>query len=178
MSLVQLVQHTKTKLTALGVTAEVAFGEREVAKQINQGPGRANRVVFAPGDDSGNLGSYEGPVKPGRNPRSLWDWMLLFRVYVWAYDSSKPEDELVQWAAVVELHDVVMEAIHPFVAAFYKPKDAKNLAKPMERRFGKEIVLLVELRQPVLATPKTRTGPLQGQGHVLLVTPTGEEPGC
>ena len=178
MSLVQLYQHTKTRLATLGVDAEVVFGEREVAKQINQGPGRANRVVFAPGDENGGLGSYDGPVKPGRNPRSLWDWMLLFRVYLWAYDASKPEDELVQWAAVVELHDYVMEAIHPFVAAFYKPSAAKNLAKPMERRFGKEILLLVELRQPVLATPKTRTGPVTGQGQVLLVTPTGEEPGC
>ena len=178
MSLVQLVQHTKAKLSAAGVTAEVVFGEREVAKQINQGAGRANRVVFAPGDDGGNLGAYDAPVKPGRNPRSLWDWMLLFRVYVWAYDGTKPEDELAQWAAVVELHDVVVEALHPFVAAFYKPKDAKNLSKPVERRFGQQIVLVAEMRQPVLATPKTRTGPVHGQGQVLLITPTGEEPGC
>lgn len=178
MSLVQLFHHTKDKLAAAGVTAEVVFGEREVAKQINQGPGRGNRVVFAPGDESGGLGAYEGPVKPGRNPRSLWDWVLLFRVYIWAYDGAKPEDELAQWAAVVELHDLVVEAIHPFCAAFYKPTAAKNLPKPMERRFGKEILLVAELRQPVLATPKTRTGPAQGQGQVLLATPTSDAPGA
>ena len=178
MSLIQLYQHTKTELPKLGVTAEVVFGEREIGKQINQGPGRANRVVFAPGDENGGLGGYQGPVKPGRNPRSLWDWMLLFRLYIWAYDGSKPEDELVQWAALVELHDCVMEVIHPFVAAFYRLNAAKNIAKPGERRFGKELLVVVEMRQPVLVTPKTRTGPLQGNGQTLLVTPSGEEQGC
>ncbi len=71
-----------------------------------------------------------------------------------------------------------MEAIHSFTAAFYRLNQPKNMAKPMERRFGKEMMVLLEMRQPVLATPKTRTGPVQGQGKTLLVTPTGEEQGC
>jgi hypothetical protein len=180
VSLVQLFDHTKEALAAANVTAQVAFGEREIAKQVNQGSGRGNRVVFAPGDEGGALGGYDAPVKPGRNPRSLWDWMLLFRVYIWAYDLSAPEEELKQWAAVVELHDHVVEAIHPFVAAFYKPSGSKILNKPTERRFGQEILLLAEMRQPVLATPRPRTGPLVGQGQTMLVNPaTGNaEVGC
>jgi len=177
MSLANLYEHVKAQLPLAGIDAEVRFGEREPARQT-QGPGLGNRVVIAPGDEAGNLGTYDAPVKPGRNPRSLWDWLLLGRVYIWAYDGSAPDDELVQWRAVVDLHDCVVEAIHRFSAAFYKPMAPKNVAKPNERRLGKEIVFLLELRQPVLATPKTRTGPIVAQGQVVLATPSGDEPGC
>ena len=175
MSLPQLFDAVKARLEAAGVTAEVVFGERQPPQQLNQGTGRANRVVFAPGDDAGNLGTYDAPVKPGRAARSLWDWMLLARVYVWAYDPSAPEDEIVQWKAVVELHDLVIEAIHAFCSAFYAPTSPKNVAKPNERRFGKEMVFLLVYRQPVLATPRERSA-VAGTGQLIVATPSGDEP--
>jgi hypothetical protein len=177
VSLTALYRHVKDRMATAGSTAEVVFGNREVGKQINQGAGRANRVVFAPGDDSGALGGYEPPAKIGRNPRSLWDWAIASRVYVWAYDPSAPNDEAVQWDAVTELHDVVIEAIHSYTAAFYKPTAPRRLG-PTERRFGEEVVFLLEHRQPVLATPRPRTGAVQGDGQTLLVTANGEEQGC
>jgi hypothetical protein len=178
MSLTALYRHVKARLAASGITAEVRFGVREPTKQINQGPGRANRVVFSPGDESGALGAYDAPVKPGRNPRSLWDWVLVARVYVWAYDPSDAHDESVQWDAVTELHDCVVEAIHSYTAGFYKLSAPRRLGL-IEKRFGEEVMFWLEYRQPVLATPRTRREPpIANHGQTLLVTPTGEEQGC
>ncbi|WP_437606258.1 hypothetical protein WMF20_35400 [Sorangium sp. So ce834] len=178
MSLTALYRHVQERLEVAGVTAEVRFGRREPAKQINQGVGRANRVVFSPGDDGGGLGGYEAPVKPGRNPRPIWDWLLVARVYVWAYDGSAPNDEALQWDAVTELHDLVLEAIHSYTAGFYQPSSPRVLGTT-ERRFGEEIVFLLEHRQPVLATPRPRReAPIVAPGQTFLVTPNGEEQGC
>jgi hypothetical protein len=178
VSFTDLYRHVQQRFTDAGITAEVVFGRREVAKQINQGPGRANRVVFAPGDDGGSLGGYDAPVKPGRNPRSLWDWMFIGRVYVWAYDPAAPNDEAANWESLVDLHDLVLEAIHSYTAGFYLPS-APRLLGTIERRFGEEIVFLLEHRQPVLATPRPRReAPIAAPGQTFLVTPNGEEQGC
>ncbi|AUX25151.1 uncharacterized protein SOCEGT47_056950 [Sorangium cellulosum] len=178
MSLTALYRHVRDHLQAAGVTANVVFGNREVAKQINQGAGRANRVVFAPGDDGGALGGYGPPAKPGRNPRPLWDWLLVARVYVWTFDASAPQDEAVQWDAVVELHDRVVEAIHSFTAGFYRLSAPRRLG-PVEKRFGEELVFLLEYAQPVCALPRPRREPpIAAQGQTFLITPTGEEQGC
>ncbi|WP_437623385.1 hypothetical protein [Sorangium sp. So ce1151] len=177
MSFTDLFRHVKARLADAGVTAEVVFGRREPAKQVNQGAGRANRVVFAPGDDSGSLGGYEAPVKPGRNPRPLWDWTFVGRVYVWTFDPAAPNDEVAQWESLVELHDFVIEAIHSYAAGFYAPSSPRLLGTT-ERRFGEEMVFLLDHRQPVVATPRpTREAPIQGNGQTFLVTPNGEEQG-
>ncbi|WP_437279344.1 hypothetical protein WME90_01950 [Sorangium sp. So ce375] len=178
MSFTGLYRHVRDHLANAQVTAEVVFGRREIGKQINQGANRANRVVFAPGDEGGSIGGYEPPVKTGRNPRSLWDWMFVGRVYVWAYDPAAPNDEVANWESLVELHDFVLEAIHSYAAGFYRPS-APRLLGTTERRFGEEVVFLLESRQPVVATPRPRReAPIQGQGQTFLVTPNGEEQGC
>ncbi|WP_437647862.1 hypothetical protein [Sorangium sp. So ce362] len=178
MSFTDLYRHVKARLASAEVTAEVLFGRREPAKQTNQGAGRANRVVFVPGDDGGSLGGYDAPVKPGRNPRSLWDWMFVGRVYVWAYDPAAPNDEVAQWESLVELHDFVLEAIHSYTAGFYLPS-APRLLGTTERRFGEEVVFLLEHRQPVVATPRPRReAPILAHGQTFLKTPNGEEQGC
>lgn len=183
MSLAVLFQHVKDYLARCEATAQtvVAFGDREVTKQINQGTGRANRVVFAPGDDGGNLGGYGPPAKIGRNPRHLWEWQLTARVYVWAYDGAAPNDELAQWCAAVELHDRVIEAIHscPGMPGFYRLSAPRRVGAPIERKFGYELVFLLELDQAVLGEQKPRTGAVQGLGQTLLVRPGGgTEQGC
>jgi len=190
VSFSNLFDEVKTRLTAATVDATVVFGKREVTKQINQGPGRANRVVFVPGDEAGALGAYEPVREPGpnlrsrviaggrRTPRSLWDWHVAGRVYVWAFDGTAPEDERKQWDAMVELHDYVVEAIHGAASGNYKIRAPKDPAKTVERRFGCETMFVVELRQPVLATAGTRTaGAVVGSGETVLGE-SGTEPGC
>lgn len=188
MSLDALFDFVVARLADSSPSTSIVFGEREIAKQINQGTGRANRVVFAPGDEGGALGSYEPPARPGmrsavgatnQRARSLWDWRLAARVYVWAYDGTAAEDERAQWRAMVELHDLVVEAIHAFAPGHYAIRAPRATGKTIERRFGRETMFILEYAQPVVAAPRATTGEVTGSGSVVFVGPTGtEEPVC
>lgn len=188
MSFPALFQAVVANVAALGSNATVVRGEREIAKQMNQGPGRANRVVFALGDESGARGDYEPPAKPGmrtavgatnQRARSLWDWHLSARVYVWAYDGTAPEDEGAQEDAMFELHDVIVEAIHKFASGHYKIRAPKKVGKVVERRFGCETMFILEYAQPVMTGSLPTTGAVTATGSTVHVGPTGvETPAC
>jgi len=167
------------KVKAALPTASVVFGEREIGKQINQGPGRANRVVFVPGEDSGALGTFDPPAVPGRNlqvrgapgrrqSRALWAWKVAGRVYVWAYDATDPNDERKQWDALVALHEQVVEAIHAYQSGHYALRAPRLTTKTHERKFGCEIMFVVDLSQPVLSADRQRTGVLENDGGSVL----------
>lgn len=177
MSLAGLYEHVRETLPLLGIDANVVWGKRELAKSgVNQGTGRANRVVFVPGADGGALGAYGPPAKQSHNapngargPRGLWDWAVIARVYVWTYDSSEAENEFAQWKALVELHDSVIEAIHKYTTGFYKISAPKDPSAIVERRFGMEVMFQVEIQQPVL--PGNKVGPVKpitGIGSMYL----------
>lgn len=94
--------------TVTGIPSFV-FGHREVIKQTNQGPGRANRVVFDPFDSP----SEDGPPRdPGQPERPLATLEEGFNIYCWARDASAPRDELAQWRAARLLYDAVRRAIY------------------------------------------------------------------
>lgn len=181
MSFAGLFEHVRAELGA----ASVVFGKRAIAQHLNQGPGRANRVVFVPGEGSGNLGAYGGATKgsasiassPGRNPIALWDWTISGRVFVWAFDGEAPEDELAQWRAMVELHDAVVTAIHSYEPGFYRLRAPVDVSPALvERRFGMEMSFVVDLIQPVLAIElPVVPGPLAGEPGVTFVGPLGDE---
>lgn len=185
MSLASLHDHLVSKLAAASPGTVVAFGEKEIAKQINQGTGRGNRVVIAPGDEGGALGGYEAPAAPGYNVdvrdvgrrlnRSLWDWTLAARVYVWGFDRTAPDDEKLQWIAMTELHDCVIEAIHSYASGGYKIRAPRNTSKTVERGFGRETMFVLELRQPVLTSARPRTGAFTATGPTYLGD-TGTDP--
>lgn len=167
-------------------TVSVAFGEREIGKQTNQGPGRANRVVFAPGDESGSLGPLEGARSPGPNlrmrgvvgrrlARVLWNWQLAGRMYVWAYDGSAPNDERKQWDAFVALYERVVEACHRYESGGYSLGPPKDTRKTVERRFGFEAVTLVTIGQPVLSTDTQRRDPPIANTGGSVLGATGSE---
>lgn len=191
MSFAHLYRRVADSFADTDPTVSVVFGSREVAKQINQGAGRANRVVFAPGDEGGALGSYAPVGEPGRNlamrdgsarrrpMRALWDWKVAGRVYVWAYDGAAHTDELAQWTAMVELHDRVIAEIHRVAAGNYQIRAPRNAAKSVERTFGCETMFVVELSQPVLADSVPRTaGAVTTTDGSTVLGDTGTEPGC
>ncbi|WP_156338488.1 hypothetical protein [Chondromyces crocatus] len=135
------------------ITAVVVLGEREPAKQLNQGPGRANRVVFAPGDESGGAGEYAAARNPGRNPRPVRTLVALSRVYVWAYDGAAPNSEEAQYEAVWVLHDRTISAIHRKAHGTYQVTAPRWTNKVTERAFGKELVFMLQLEVPILERP-------------------------
>ena len=176
MSLAALYAAVVAELATTSPGTSVVFGKRQVAQTVNQGTGRANRVVFVPGDGA-SLGTYTAPQKQqGRAGRSLWDWRVAATVHVWAHDPAAAENELTQWNAMVELHDLVVTAIHNFAAGMYEIRAPRDASAVVERPFGCATAFVVALAQPVVATTRERTaGAVTGSGSTLFVGPDGSE---
>lgn len=179
-----LFEDVKANLLADGNTAAVLFGQRELAKRINYGPGQANRIVFVPGDDKGAIGDY-GPATTTRKPsfqgittpRTLGTLREVFRVFCWAFDAAAPEDERAQYAAARYLHDQTVRAIHnsPHVgSASYeltKPTIV-NVAGPLERKFGCEIMISLV----IIAKLPDDPGPVTDPDFTTVKPTTGTGP--
>lgn len=133
---------------AESTTASLVFGRREIAKQTNQGLGRANRVVFAPEDE---LGEYGSARAPGRNPRPLATLAERVTVYVHAVDTSALNDERAQYTACRLLHDAVVRAILLASKTKAIADVPVKLGKPrwvgdnVERQFGAELAFTLEV---------------------------------
>lgn len=153
MGLLKLVRDVREVFAEEGVTANVVLGDREPAKQLNQGPGRANRVVFAPGDENGGAGEYTAARNPGRNPRPVRTLSAVCRVFIWAYDGSAPNNEEAQYEAVWTLHDLTVGAIHRKAHGTYQLSAPRWLNRNIERAFGKELMFLLQLEVPILDRP-------------------------
>jgi hypothetical protein len=119
------------------------FGIVARSKQLNQGPGGANRIVMHSGTfPDGNVGKVDAPKYPGRDPRRpLHTLHELFTVLTWAYDAEFPDDAFAQWKAARLLFDDFVAALYrsshgtyAFVSARWSHGNDRN-----ERRFGNEI---------------------------------------
>jgi len=184
------------EVSAGGATANVVFGKREPTKQVNQGPGRANRVVFSPGDPSGKAGTLEGAkldrrgVFGGRKrtSRSLATFRELATVYCWACDATDAatkNDESKQYDAARLLFDQVVRAIYrsPNVGhGGFKISGAQWIQNKVERVDGAEIMFLLEIEamvpdEPGLGdAPTAVVNPTEATGPAKIATDTTTDP--
>lgn len=113
--LIALVHGVRAYFAANSITANVAAcGWRQRSEQMNQGPGRANRVLFIPGDMNGRGGSLaNGPRLSSTNPRPLVQWNKLVTLSVWAADPNPANraDEEKQIEAVETLLEQTIQAM-------------------------------------------------------------------
>lgn len=166
----RLVVGVRDFFSAHGVTAVVAFGRKELAKQSNQGPGGANRVVIAPVDPkSGAGGRLVHPSQGGRRDvyqtdpepadvrvgttRALWDWEREMVVSVWAYDSTRPEDELAQETALQFLLEKTIQAVHDVAKASAEWGGIGFVVPKGERTFGLEARIALRFTHPLFDVP-------------------------
>lgn len=175
-----LFQDVKALFVSEAVTtANVVFGKREPTKQVNQGVGRANRVVFVPGDPSGKAGTYEGAKIHRRGfggghkaSKSLLTFKELATVYCWAVDatdSATLNDENKQYDAARLLHDQVVRAIYrsPNMGhGTFKLSSPTWFQDKVERRYGAEIMFLLEIEAMIPDEPGL------GQLPTAIVNPT------
>ncbi len=153
---VAMVAYVAAYLTAVGVTAHVSLGWRERTKQINQGPGGANRVVFTPSDDSGRGGEIVATQQPGQRKssdgtsrRALFDWDRYLVVSVWGVDGTSPEDESLQIEATETLFERVMQGVQNFAGQGAHWGSVTWTNSPLERAFGKELRAALIFRHPM-----------------------------
>lgn len=161
-----LVAGASSYLVAHGVSAVVTAGFKERRRQDNQGPGRANRIVFLPGDPSGKGGSlavgvrYPGP-REVRNAsdelvgtwRSLGDWDRIMTVSIWAYDGTAPSNELAQIVACSQLAIWARRAIDSVGLADLRWGEA-SWVPPKERTLGQELLIGLSLQMPMPDVPR------------------------
>jgi hypothetical protein len=183
-----LFDAVQAEFTADESTVQFAWGQKEVAKQINQGPGGANRIVFVTGDESSNIGKIGAPDKPGRNPRPLYTLDELFTVHLWAVDGSALNVERAQESAARKLLDKWLRAIYLAThtdgdtglgpVAFVSLKWNRN---KIERPYGAAIICVATIGAPILDIADDQTtesdhvgfrGPLVELGETqMLITP-------
>lgn len=149
----------------------VVFGYRERAKQINQGSGGANRVIFLPGDPSGAGGKLAPtPRDVGRRQlddtsdppvhvadiRPIASWERQFTVSIWAVDKAAQRDELAQASAAETLFERLVRAVEQFTGA-----GGPNVAwgsvtwtVAKENTFGTELLVGLALAHPLMDGPE------------------------
>lgn len=160
LALEKLFKDVAARLQAEAPSVVVVFGWREPSRQLNQGVGGGNRIVFTPGAPTGDLGKVVGPDKPGRNPRPLATLQEAFTVLIWGYDSSLPEDELAQYKATRLLYDTWFRAcVLSFHARFHIISQAWSTERK-ERQLGAVIqaVCTVDAMIPDVASVEVLPG--------------------
>lgn len=158
--LTDLYRVVKTALESESPGVVVAFGRKESIKQLNQGRGRAGRVVFHEGDPGGDAGG-ETAARPfgalafdDSEPRALVDNLEKFTIYVWGVDLDNKEDAAAQHDAAWALYSSVRRAI--FNAANGRVTiDGKRWRSPerVERTFGRELEIVGTIRAQVVDEP-------------------------
>ncbi len=153
---------------SVGDGTSVRFGYRERAKQINQGLGQANRVIFLPGDVNGAGGKlaptprdvgrrelFDGPEHVA-TIRPLASWERQFSISIWGVDTTAPRDELKQAVATENLFEQVVRAVEGFVGAggMNVAWGAVNWTVAKENTFGTELLVGLALAHPLLDVPE------------------------
>lgn len=124
-----LVHRVQEYFVSASSEARVLFGYRERIKQINQGAGGANRVIFLPGDPGGAGGKilpprdvgrrelFDGPVHVA-NLRPIASWERQFTLSIWGWDKDAPRDELAQAVATEALFELTLRALEQVSGAY------------------------------------------------------------
>jgi len=157
LALEHLFAAVSTRFATEGTAAENVFGWRKPAQ-----PGLSNRIVWVPGDPSGNAGATGPARNPGRNPRSLATLYELFTVIVAAVDLTAPDDEAAQYKVARVLRDAWFRAVYLAAHGTFEIKSERWITDKLERRRGAalEIVCAVEAMVPdaAAATAPVDTG--------------------
>lgn len=164
--LVYLVQGVREYFEANDVTAKVALGWKERARQA-QGPGGANRVVIQPCDDQGKSGALtmnlkgagyrgvlndEGTDRIG-SARVLRGWERQVLVNVWAVDPERPNDEDATIEQIEALFEWTVRAVQYVAQATAVWGAVTYTMDPKELTHGRELRAVLTLNQPIFDKP-------------------------
>jgi len=151
-SLGRVYESIVAEFAADGEGTAVVFGKRESAKQINQGVGRANRVVVEPRNGS-TVGSFAPPRFPTGNPKTVASFLPSATLFIWAVDLAKPNDELAQYEAITALQRRVVAAVFRAAHGSFSLGQATDVAKSTERVLGTEWAIVLTLNEQIYDLP-------------------------
>lgn len=175
--LVALVASVQAYFDARGLGTNVSLGWKQPTKQINQGEGRANRVVFIPSDPSGRGGALAGAHQPGPRrfgtgpstieARALYTWERSITVSVWAVDPTSPADESLQIEAIETLFEHVVRAVHAFAQVNAQWGEIGWVVSPTELLFGRELRAALSFHHPLFDSEVGKAFPSSSITKVL-----------
>jgi len=178
----KLFADVSADLAEHAITANVVFGWRELAKQVNQGPGQANRVVFVPGTvPDGDMGKDLPARNPGRVPRPIATVAEIVTIEVWGYDASAPENELKQYEAARFLYDAVRAAVYRSSHGTYTIEGQNWVTEKTERRFGAAIRIELAIQAMIPDAPPSwvyAPQPITATSEDVIALPGGDEIAC
>lgn len=150
MNIGELFQAVADAFEDNGGTTSVVFGEREPARQDNQGVGGASRIVFVPCE-----GDTIGDVKPGQEG-NLGRLDAKGVIYAWAHDPDDPEDEAAQYIATRALFGALYVFLWQASAGTIQFGKVSRV-KSIERLDGTEWKFTITLRDDLEHEPYTLT---------------------
>lgn len=148
-------------------------GWRQRVQKLNEGTGRANRVLFMPGaiasgdvPEVTDLGKLLRGRQSSNNPRVLFEWDIPFTMSVWAVDMTDRNDEQLQIIAVTNLLELALQAVHnarlpenpgdpasPLIsvglANLITPATVRIVTRNAEQYFGREILVGMSMKTPL-----------------------------
>lgn len=141
-----LFNQVTASFAADGIHAQNLFGWR-IPTQHPFGP----RIAWVPGDPSNSAGLDTAPRGPGGYPvRALGMLRELCTVYFTAQDPSDPENELVQYHIVRQLHDAWFRAAYHAAYGTFWIRSTAWETKRSERRHGATMRIVFEILAPIL----------------------------
>lgn len=158
------------ELLADGEGTAVVFGKREPAKNINQGSGRANRVIFEPVSGQ-QVGTFDAPRFPGGNPKAVSTFLTAATVYLWAVDSTHINDELAQYEAITALQERVVRALYHACDGAFLLGPIKDVASKTERVFGNEWAFTFTVREGIFDVAETSVSDVLDDATIVLDSP-------
>ncbi len=164
-----IVDGVKAYFAENGVTAAVDRGWKKRSEQINQGTGRANRVIFIGSKLDGSIGRFVKPREvgiseiggdPTTDPptpathkwRPLCDWQRTVLVSIWAFDGDNKNDEGAQDDALYQLITWTFRAVNS-VAFGNADFGNAQVTVPKERGFGLEMLIELTFQTPIADLP-------------------------
>lgn len=141
----KLIADVRAEFNEYEVECENLFGWR-VPAQHHVG----DRIVWVPGDQTGDLGEVVAPKWPGRHPRPLATLGELFTVYI----TGRPPQEVVeyeeaQYHASRVLFDAWLRAVYRAAHGTFEIKRASWIVNRKERRATGAIRVLLALEAKV-----------------------------
>lgn len=156
-----------------GIAAAVDFGRRKRWRRLNQGPVTGGRVLFQPGDESGNLGTLGPAHQPGprvavvegeagenvtRTSRALRTWEARYTIFVWV-PRGEADDEAEDFEAAEALLQETIRAVHERGEWYATGAVDDASDEPSEIRNGIELRVALSTHFAVVDVPTTRVFP-------------------
>jgi hypothetical protein len=138
LALPRLHDAVVARFSELGDTTPQPFGWREPDLHKTS----TARIVWVPGDPSGDAGEIGPPKQPGRLPRPIGTLFELFHCRIQAVDPTTPENERAQYQVVRELFTRWHSAVYRAARGTFSLVSLRWNTEKKVRRYGAELIVV------------------------------------